>query len=303
LNLRDARIPVNQLATATTQQAPQNALIPVAPEVFDAGGQPTTRLRIIDYDVNGNPIYAPARGQRAPGSPDFTRQSEPTFGNRPTVFESQRSLPNEVPRQVYDAQKRAEMAQEFRARDERQPARGGTAFDLDPITGKLVPVDSTLRRATPDIQIIESTGKSLQGAADILTSGKSPALMSAEQRIAWNKTKVDLAEVEPGFKTLSDKALAGKMQDRAWVQDAIAKAQQKAKAFDDIAARANTERLRQDALMKREQMLDLVEGLEEQFRKARPTSTGGQGPKTREFQRKKLNMLSDQDVVNELLNR
>ena len=303
LNLRDARIPVNQLATATTQQAPQNALIPVAPEVFDAGGQPATRLRIIDYDVNGNPIYAPARGQRAPGSPDFTRQSEPTFGNRPTVFESQRGLPNEVPRQVYDAQKRAEMAQEFRARDERQPARGGTAFDLDPITGKLVPVDSTLRRATPDIQIIESTGKSLQGAADILTSGKSPALMSAEQRIAWNKTKVDLAEVEPGFKTLSDKALAGKMQDRAWVQDAIAKAQQKAKAFDDIAARANTERLRQDALMKREQMLDLVEGLEEQFRKARPTSTGGQGPKTREFQRKKLNMLSDQDVVNELLNR
>jgi hypothetical protein len=185
----------------------------------------------------------------------------------------------------------------------RQPARGGTAFDLDPITGKLVPVDSTLRRATPDIQIIESTGKSLQGAADILSSGKSPALMTSEQRIAWDKTKVDLAEVAPGFKTLSDKALAGKLQDRVWVQDAIAKAQQKAKAFEDIAARANTERLRQDALMKREQMLDLVEGLEERFRKARPTSTGGQGPKTREFQRKKLNMLSDQDAVNELLNR
>jgi hypothetical protein len=185
----------------------------------------------------------------------------------------------------------------------RQPARGGQTFDLDPVTGRLVPVDTTLRGATPDIQIIESTGKSLQGAADILSSGKSPALMSAEQRIAWNKTKVDLAEVAPGFKTLSDKALASKMQDRAWVQDAIGKAQQKAKAFDDIAARANTERLRQDALMKREQMLDLVEGLEEQFRKARPTSTGGQGPKTREFQRKKLNMLSDQDVVNELLNR
>lgn len=185
----------------------------------------------------------------------------------------------------------------------RQPARGGQTFDLDPVTGRLVPVDTTLRGATPDIQIIESTGKSLQGAADILSSGKSPALMTSEQRIAWDKTKVDLAEVAPGFKTLSDKALAAKIQDRAWVQNAITKAQEKARAFQDIAARANTERLRQDALMKREQMLDLVEGLEEQFRKARPTSSGGQGPKTREFQRKKLNMLSDQDVVNELLNR
>lgn len=185
----------------------------------------------------------------------------------------------------------------------RQPARGGTVFDLDPITGKLVPVDSTLRGATPNIQIIESTGKSLQGAADILSSGKSPALMTSEQRIAWDKTKVDLAEVVPGMKALDDKAIAAKMQDRVWVQNAITKAQEKARAFEDIAARANTERLRQDALMKREQMMDLLETLENQFSKPRPTSTGGQGPKTREFQRKKLNMLSDQDVVNELLNR
>lgn len=185
----------------------------------------------------------------------------------------------------------------------RQPARGGTVFDLDPITGKLVPVDSTLRGATPNIQIIESTGKSLQGAADILSSGKSPALMTSEQRIAWDKTKVDLAEVVPGMKALDDKTIAAKMQDRVWVQNAITKAQEKARAFEDIAARANTERLRQDALMKREQMMDLLETLENQFSKPRPTSTGGQGPKTREFQRKKLNMLSDQDVVNELLNR
>jgi len=185
----------------------------------------------------------------------------------------------------------------------RQTTGRGTAFDLDPITGKLVPVDSTLRGATPNIQIIESTGKSLQGAADILSSGKSPALMTSEQRIAWDKTKVDLAEVVPGMRALDDKAIAAKMQDRVWVQNAITKAQEKARAFEDIAARANTERLRQDALMKREQMMDLLETLENQFSKPRPTSTGGQGPKTREFQRKKLNMLSDQDVVNELLNR
>jgi hypothetical protein len=280
---------------------PINALAPYQPEVMAPSGQRgAPPLRIVSYDQDGNPIFAPnpddltaARGQ------GFTMQSEPTFGNRPTVFESQRGLPNEVPRQVYEAQRRAELAQEFRARDERQPARGGQAFDLDPVTGKLVPVDTTLRGATPDIQIIESTGKNLAGAADLLASGKSPALMTAEQRIAWNKTTVDLAEVVPGMKALSDKAIAAKMQDRAWVQDTITKAQQKAKAFEDIAARATTERARQDALMKREQMVDLLETLEEQFRKARPVSTGGQGPKTRAFQR---NMLTpEQEIQNALV--
>jgi hypothetical protein len=182
----------------------------------------------------------------------------------------------------------------------RQPARGGQTFDLDPVTGRLVPVDTTLRGATPDIQIIESTGKNLAGAADLLASGKSPALMTAEQRIAWNKTTVDLAEVAPGMKAMSDKAIAAKMQDRAWVQDTITKAQQKAKAFEDIAARATTERARQDALMKREQMVDLLETLEEQFRKARPVSTGGQGPKTRAFQR---NMLTPEQEIQNALSR
>jgi len=296
LNLRDARIPVNQLA-ASMQPIPQNrAIVPYeAPvEVLGPGEGPYRPNFVMQPNQYGprvtTPGFAPGPAQlpapSAQGTLNMLRAEDARRG------QMSRTLGQQAEQQTAAAEAAA-----------RQPARGGTAFELDPITGKLVPVDSTLRRATPDIQIIESTGKSLQGAADILTSGKSPALMSAEQRIAWNKTKVDLAEVEPGFKTLSDKALAGKMQDRAWVQDAIAKAQQKAKAFDDIAARANTERLRQDALMKREQMLDLVEGLEEQFRKARPTSTGGQGPKTREFQRKKLNMLSDQDVVNELLNR
>ena len=302
LNLRDARIPVNQLATATTQQAPQNALIPVAPEVFDAGGQPATRLRIIDYDVNGNPIYAPARGQRAPGSPNFTMQSEPTFGNRPTVFESQRGLPNEVPRQVYEAQKRAELAQEFRARDERQPARGGQAFDLDPVTGRLVPVDTTLRGATPDIQIIESTGKNLAGAADLLASGKSPALMTAEQRIAWNKTTVDLAEADPALKGLSEKAIAAKIMDRRWIEDTIRNLQEKDRVFNDMAQKSARNRAESDAAnqaaLKREQNLQTLMQLQDRLRSSRPVQKGGQGPKTRAFQR---NMLTpEQESQNAL---
>lgn len=243
-----------------------------------------------------------------PGTPDVPRPN--TLGYNPNVPSTAEVQMNRLRKEdvldygfaqrVEAEQASAQAAAEAAAR---QPTRGGTVFDLDPITGKLVPVDSTLRGATPNIQIIESTGKSLQGAADILSSGKSPALMTSEQRIAWDKTKVDLAEVVPGMKALDDKAIAAKMQDRIWVQNAITKAQEKARAFEDIAARANTERLRQDASMKREQMMDLLETLENQFSKPRPTSTGGQGPKTREFQRKKLNMLSDQDVVNELLNR
>jgi len=182
----------------------------------------------------------------------------------------------------------------------RQPARGGAVLDIDPVTGKMVVGAEGTRGMTPNVQIIESTGKSLSGAADILSSGKSPALMTPEQRIAWEKTKVDLANVVPGMKALNDKAIAAKMQDRAWVQDAIVKAQDQAKAFQDIAARANTEQMRQDALMKREQMMDLLGTLEEQYRQARPVKTGGQGPKTRAHQR---NMLrpGDDDIQNALV--
>jgi hypothetical protein len=298
LTLRDARIPVNQLA-ASMQPIPQNrSLVPYeAPvEVLGPGEgpyQPNFVMRPNEY------------ARVVPGTPEAPRNmlgydpNAPVQG-QPGVFDIMRQRERDLSmRQGMAAEQQAAAAE---AAAPRQPTRGGQAFELDPVTGRLVPVDTTLRGATPNIQIIESTGKSLSGAADILSSGKSPALMSAEQRIAWEKTKVDLADVVPGMKTLTDKAVAAKMQDRAWVQDAITKAQDRARAFQDIAARASNERLRQDALMKREQMLDLVEGLEEQFRKARPVKTGGQGPKTREFQRKKLNMLSDQDVVNELLN-
>lgn len=180
----------------------------------------------------------------------------------------------------------------------RQPARGGAVLDIDPITGKISVGAERTGGMTPDIQIIESTGRSLSGAANILASGKSPALMSAEQRIAWDKTKVDLADVAPGMKAMTDKALANKMLDRQWLQETIDKAKQKAQMYADIAARSDNERLRQDALMKREALDGTLEALEERFRKARPVKTGGQGPKTRAFQR---NMLTpEQEIQNAL---
>ena len=317
LNLRDARIPVNQLA-ASMQPIPQNrAIVPYeAPvEVLGQGdyvppnfvmqgeGRAPTRAVWDPATKTYRAEFAPEVTPMAPEAPRNMLGYDPNVPvqGQPGAFNIMRQRERDLSmRQGAAAEQQIAAAE---AAIPRQTTGRGTAFDFDSITGKLVPVDSTLRGATPNIQIIESTGKSLQGAADILSSGKSPALMTSEQRIAWDKTKVDLAEVVPGMKALDDKAIAAKMQDRIWVQTAITKAQEKARAFEDIAARANTERLRQDALMKREQMMDLLETLENQFSKPRPTSTGGQGPKTREFQRKKLNMLSDQDVVNELLNR
>ena len=179
----------------------------------------------------------------------------------------------------------------------RRPASRGAILEVDPVTGKITVGAEGGKGVTPATQVIESTGKSLQGAADLLAAGKSPALMTAEQKIAWDKTKVDLAEVVPGMKTLNDKAIAAKMQDRAWVQDSLDKARQKAQAFQDIAARAENERLRQDALIKREQMMDLAEQLQDALG-SRPVKRGGQGPKTRAFQR---NMLTpEQEIQNAL---
>jgi hypothetical protein len=145
-------------------------------------------------------------------------------------------------------------------------------------------------------EIISRTGPKFKttGKTTIGESTREPSLfnLTAEEMIAWNKAKADLAEVMPGMKTLNDKAIAAKMQDREWIQEAVAKSKEKARMLDDIIARSNNERLRQDAMMKREVLQGNLELLEEQFRKARPVKTGGQGPKTRAFQR---NMLRPDD--------
>jgi hypothetical protein len=176
----------------------------------------------------------------------------------------------------------------------RRPTSGAVELQINPLTG--VPEVATgIKGATP--ATFQDFGTTLKSATDKATAGRMFDLTAAE-KVAFDKTRIELAEAVPGMKALNDKAIAAKMQDRAWVQDAIGKAQDKARAFEDIAARATTERLRQDALMKREQMLDLLETLEGQFSKARPVKTGGQGPKTRAFQR---NMLTpEQEIQNAL---
>ena len=122
--------------------------------------------------------------------------------------------------------------------------------------------------------------------------------MTAEEKIAWNKAKADLAEVVPGMRALDDKAVAAKMMDREWLQEAIVKAKQKAKLQDEIVARSESDKARRLAMIEREKLDSALETLEEQYRKSRPVQRGGQGPKTRAFQR---NMLTpEQEIQNAL---
>lgn len=306
LNLRDARIPVSQVATAAQPIPQSQAIVPYQQEVFDSSvGGPANKLRVV-YDENGQPIYKPEQQRQGFTTP----QQPPQFG--PTVFESQRGLPNEVPRQIYEAQKRAEMAQEFRSAAERKPASGGVEFTFDaagnlvPVTtsgaggvlptalesaiakmsGQVVPETSTLFRtqtispktgAKPYTRITKKEGETT------FERGVNQAfLMTAEEKIAWNKVKADLAEVVPGMKTLSNESILNKIQDREWATNAVQKAREKAIAYEEIAARAKTQKDVREAMANRERMLDLAEQMEQTFSLPRPdVSRKQQGPKTR----------------------
>ena len=283
LNLRDMRIPVNQLAVAQQPIPRENALVPYQPEVLNAAPGPSdaSKLRIVSYDENGVPIYA-ADERSGQG---FTMPPNPSFGASPRPF-AQGSLPNEVPRQIYEAQKNAELAQGFRATAERKPTGAGVQYDLDPITGKLVPTSAGVKGATPEVWQAD-TGASLKSATEKIASGQRFDLSAAE-KVAWDKTRVDLAAVAPEFKSLSQKQLSEKMMDRQWVADAITKVQDKQRAFDDIAQRAQSADAIRKATIAREQMTDLLTTLEETFRQQRPVSSTAQGPKTRAAQRNQL---------------
>jgi hypothetical protein len=166
----------------------------------------------------------------------------------------------------------------------RQLTRGGVELQINPLTG--VPeVAGGIKGATP--ATFQNFGASLASAAEKVTAGKMFDMTLAE-KAAWKNTRADLAEVTKGLEKLDDKAVAAKMMDRQWAQDALDKAREKAQMFDDLARRMESEQVKRDAAIKRDQMLDLAAMLEENMRAPRPVSSGGQGPKTRAFKRNQL---------------
>lgn len=113
---------------------------------------------------------------------------------------------------------RQERSARIAAEANRQPASGGIPMDLDPITARLRTADQGLKGATP--ATVESTGNNLSSAVEKISSGQKFA-MSSEERIAWDKSKVDLGKAAPELRGLSDDAIASRVANREWVANRI----------------------------------------------------------------------------------
>jgi hypothetical protein len=281
------RVALNRMGRPGYQQSqavprdyrpPVNALRPVEP------GQ----SNIVPFDPR-NALVEP----EAPG-PNFTVPPEPVFGTAPSNFAAQRGLPNEIPRQISEAQRRAELAQGFReAAEPRAPTTGGVEFDLDPVTGRLRPVSEGA--AT----VPQTEGASLASAADKISKGQRFA-MTADEMVAWNRTSVELAELDPGLRSLSQKQIAERMMDRKWVEGAIQKAREKDLAFARIEQQTRDMAMMREARAAREALMDTLETLEDALANIRPKERArvkGQGPKTRAAK----NQLREIEVLNKLI--
>jgi len=271
LSLRDARIPVSQVATAA-QPIPQGqAIVPYqAPvEVLMPGQGPYQPNFVIQPNQYGPRVETPGF---APTPPQLTAPSGQATLSGLRAEDVRRSGMSRTLGQQAEAQQAAAEAAT------RQTTRGAVELQINPLTG--APEISTgVRGATPST--FQDFGTSLQSATDKAALGRTFDFTAAE-KVAFDRTRVDLAEILPGMKTLSDKTIATRIQDREWVQDAITKARDKAVAFEQIAARAKTRDAQQQAIANRERMLDLAEQMENSLRVARPDVSGKtQGPKTR----------------------
>lgn len=310
LQLRDMRLPVNQLA-ATMAPIPQNrAVVPYqAPvEVLGPGEGP--------YQPNFTFVQEPGQPRVTPVRPDMTRAlpapSPESTINALRAEDIRRAGVSRALGQQAEAQAAAAEAAA------RRPTSGEVILELDPITGRLREVSQGIKGATPET--FQNFGASLASAAEKATAGRAFDMTAAE-KVAWNKTKVDLAEVMPGMKSLPDEAIAAKMMDRDFAAQAVANARAKADALakqeaalaEQLANRNNLRLLAREIEAKnkqlakiqedRQNLMTFAEQMEEGLRAARPVSRGGQGPKTRAHQRNKLNMLSDQEALNKLLEK
>jgi hypothetical protein len=266
LALRDARIPVSQVATAAQPIPQSQAIVPYqAPvEVLEPLYKPNFTIPMGQVREQPLPTSSIVRELPAP-SPQGT-----IAGLR--AEDTRRAAMSRTLGQQAEAQQAALEAAS------RQPTRGAVELQINPLTGA-PEVSTGVRGATPST--FQNFGASLQSATDKAALGRTFDFTAAE-KVAFDKTRVDLAEAVPGMKALSDKAVAAKIQDREWVQDAITKARDKAIAFEQIAARAKTQQARQDAIANRERMLDLAEQMENTLGLPRPDVSGKQqGPKTR----------------------
>lgn len=276
--------------------APQNVLTPEAGAFVMGGGQPQVLRRTAEG------AFVPPTPPSGPQQPPSARFVGPQVGPpqlpAPSAQATMSTLRTEDVRRAGVSRaigQEAEAAQAAAEAAARRPASREVMLEVDPISGKLREASQGIKGATPET--FRDFGSSLSSAAQKVTEGRKFDLTAAE-KVAWERTKVDLAEVAPGFKALNDKAIAEKMMDRQWVADAVRKARDKANAFAEIAARAKNAQDRQKALADQERMMDLLESLEERFRAPRPEVSQAQGPKTREFRRNQLTQQQNLNALN-----
>lgn len=310
LMARRMSTPAYQAANAMPPdyRPPVNALRPVAPGASNlAIFNPESAVLPPEYTPN---FTMPGQPQQPRSAYEAAQQALREEGLRRTGSLGPNMQPAGVPPQLpmpgaegpaqargyeYARDKAAAEAAAAAGAGPRQPAAGGMVYELDPFTGKLRPVDQGVKGATPETFV--NYGSALESAVGKVMRGERPT-MTAEEMIAWNKTRVDLAAADPGYAKLSDKAITEKMMDRKWVADTIQKARDQAKAFEEIAARAKDAQSKRDAIAKRDQLMDLLETLESKYAQPRAgLQPKFQGPKTREAKRNALAPQSENQLA------
>jgi hypothetical protein len=303
LSLRDARIPVSQVATAAQPIPQSQAIVPYqAPvEVLMPGQGPYQPNFVIQPNQYGPRVETPGF---APTPPQLTAPSGQGTISGLRAEDVRRSGMSRTLGQQAEAQQAALEAAS------RQPTRGAVEFTFD-AGGNLVPVTTSgtggvlptaLESAIQKMsgQVIEQPSTSYRTQTISPKTGAKPYTrivkkegettfergvnqafaMTAEEKIAWNK--LDLGEVVPGMKTLSNESILNRIQDVEWAKDAVKKAREKAVAYQEIADRSKTRDAQRKAIADRDRLYDTAEQIENTLRAARPDVSGKvQGPKTR----------------------
>lgn len=177
-------------------------------------------------------------------------------------------------------------AQEAEATRVAQEQKGKTSLPETPIYELAPNGQLRVKQETP-VATEMPTKTNLETAVEKIASGQKFS-MNSEERVMWTKTRAALDSAVDGFKTLSDKQIMSKIQDRAWVQSAVDKVKQMQSMYSDIATRSKNLKTNQEALKKRELLNDHLETLD-QLLQARPdTSSKLQGPKTMEAKRAEM---------------
>jgi hypothetical protein len=305
LSLRDARIPVSQVATAAQPIPQSQAIVPYqAPvEVLGRGEGPYQPNFVIQPNQYGPRVETPGF---APAPPQLTAPTPQNVLGGLRAEDVRRAGMSRTLGQQAEAQQAALEAAS------RQPTRGAVEFTFD-AAGNLVPVTTSgvggvlptaLESAIQKMsgQVIEQPSTSYRTQTISPKTGAKPYTrivkkegettfergvnqafaMTAEEKIAWGKLKVDLGEVVPGMKTLSNETILNRLQDVEWATNAVKKAREKAIAYQEIADRAKTRTAQREAIANRDRMYDTAEQMENTLRAARPDVSGKiQGPKTR----------------------